>query len=135
MVMTPNTHQKQRRQRNDIFLIVALLAVAVIGIACLFLFRRPGGEVVIYYPSGREYGRYPLGENRVISFTGESADHSNTVVIHDGQVYMESASCPDQLCVKHRPVAYVGETIVCLPHRVVVKIEGNTVASLPDTVA
>ena len=133
--MIPNTHPQKQRQRNDILLIVALVLVAVIGIGCLFLFRKPGREVVIYYPSGTEYGRYPLSENRVISLKEEHTDHMNTVVIHDGQVYMDAASCPDQLCVKHRPVTYAGETIVCLPHRVVVKIEGRSVTPSPDTVA
>jgi hypothetical protein len=38
---------------------------------------------------------------------------------------MTAADCPDKLCVKQRSIAKEGETIVCLPHRVVVKISGG----------
>jgi len=35
------------------------------------------------------------------------------------------ADCPDRLCVKQRAISKQGETIVCLPHRLIVKIEGG----------
>jgi hypothetical protein len=35
---------------------------------------------------------------------------------------MTEADCPDKLCVQEKAVSKNGETIVCLPHRVVVEI-------------
>ena len=35
---------------------------------------------------------------------------------------MESASCPDRLCVKQGTKSQVGDTIVCLPHRLVATV-------------
>ena len=49
----------------------------------------------------------------------------NKVVINDGKVSMTEADCPDELCVKTGKISRVGETIVCLPHRVVVEIKGS----------
>ena len=37
---------------------------------------------------------------------------------------MTDADCPDKLCVKTGRISKTGETIVCLPHRVVVEIIG-----------
>ncbi|MFR4337598.1 MAG: NusG domain II-containing protein [Lachnospira pectinoschiza] len=37
---------------------------------------------------------------------------------------MTDADCPDKLCVKTGMISKTGETIVCLPHRVVVEIIG-----------
>ncbi|HIU48220.1 MAG TPA: NusG domain II-containing protein, partial [Candidatus Avimonoglobus intestinipullorum] len=51
-----------------------------------------------------------------------SVNGTNTVVIHDGEVYMESADCPDQLCVKQGKIHDAGRDIVCLPNRVVVSV-------------
>ena len=38
---------------------------------------------------------------------------------------MERADCPDQVCVRQGAVRYNGESIVCLPHRLIVSIEGG----------
>ena len=35
---------------------------------------------------------------------------------------MEAADCRDQICVRHRAVSAVGESIICLPHKLVVEI-------------
>ena len=35
---------------------------------------------------------------------------------------MTDADCPDKICVNHATISDVGESIVCLPHRVVVEI-------------
>ena len=43
---------------------------------------------------------------------------------------MAEASCPDQLCVHQPAIRYHGQTIVCLPHRVSVTIEGGEEAPL-----
>ena len=45
--------------------------------------------------------------------------------IKDGKVTMISAQCPDQLCRKQGPVFRPGETIVCLPNKVVLEIKGS----------
>jgi len=45
-----------------------------------------------------------------------------TLVINKGEVYMESADCPNQICVHHSRISRKGETIVCLPNRVVIEI-------------
>ena len=36
---------------------------------------------------------------------------------------MEKADCPDQVCVRHSAISRNGESIICLPHEVVVSIE------------
>ena len=37
--------------------------------------------------------------------------------VQDGEIYMESAECPDQICVEHGPLRPGGTPIVCLPNR------------------
>ena len=38
---------------------------------------------------------------------------------------MYEADCPDQICYSPEFVSKPGETIVCLPHRVVVEVKGE----------
>lgn len=44
------------------------------------------------------------------------------LVISDGRADMESADCPNQICVHHSAISHTGETIVCLPNRVVIEV-------------
>lgn len=52
------------------------------------------------------------------------AGGTNTIRIEPGRVRMAAADCPDQICVRMGWSS--GQTIVCLPHRVVLRFKENT---------
>lgn len=56
---------------------------------------------------------------------GEGESFRNLLVIKDGKASMKEADCPDKICVAHKPICKKGETIVCLPHKVVVEVRGE----------
>ena len=72
---------------------------------------------------GTETARYPLDKDLRIDIETEGG-HVNTLVIEDGKAFIEKADCPDGLCVKQGRIFEEGETVICLPHKVVVRIEG-----------
>ncbi len=43
---------------------------------------------------------------------------------HDG-VYMENANCPDKLCVHQGRISKTGQSIICLPNKIIVEIVGK----------
>lgn len=49
----------------------------------------------------------------------------NTLEVKDGRIRIKSANCPDQICVRTGFISKPGETIVCLPHRLVVEIQSE----------
>lgn len=49
----------------------------------------------------------------------------NLVYLSTEGVRMESADCRDQICVHHRPLTGGGDSIICLPHRLVVELTGG----------
>ncbi len=55
----------------------------------------------------------------------QDSGYENTVGIDHEVVKMQEANCPDQLCVHFQPTTRDGETITCLPHRVVLQIVGG----------
>ena len=108
--------------RNDIIFFAALLLMAAAGLVYLFVFR-DSGNVVEVTVDGEVYGVYSLSENITCEIrTGKNDENINRFVIADGKVYMQDASCPDGICVAHRPIFRDGESIVCLPNRVVVTV-------------
>lgn len=104
-------------KKNDL-----ILAAAVILIACAVLayqyFGRSGGEQYITITvDGELYGTFSLDKDRTVRI-----NDTNRLVIRDGKAEMEWADCPDQICVDHRPVNLNGESIICLPNKVVVSV-------------
>ena len=106
-------------------LIGALLVVAVAGMLVIQALREEGAQVVITW-NGEVEGTYPLDEDQTFVFEGESGGY-NVVTIEDGFVFMEEANCPDQICVKHKPLNQTADPIVCLPNKLVVEV------SAPDS--
>lgn len=112
----------KRKVRNDIILVGGLLIIAAIGIFYLFVLRKTGDSVNVTV-DGKTYKTFSLSENVIEDiYTGENKEHLNRLIIKDGKAYMETATCPDGICVEHNPVYRDGESIVCLPNRVVVTV-------------
>ena len=106
-------------KKGDIILVLVILLVAgsAFGIYT-FLSGHDGGAVVIYV-DGEEEGRYRLDKDRTVEINGGT----NTLRIDDGSARMETARCPDQICVRHKAISRNGENIICLPYKIVVSIE------------
>lgn len=54
----------------------------------------------------------------------ESEFGYNLIEIGDEEVRVIEASCPDKIDVKQGYISRVGETIVCLPNKMVIEIKG-----------
>ena len=120
-----------KKLKNDlIFISVLLLLVCAFAIG-YFLFR-PEGDTVIVTVGGEFYGEYSLYEDRTVSIHKENTE--NIFVIRDGKVYMESASCPDGICAKHRGIFRDGDSIICLPNQVVITVDLQQKEEAPDIV-
>lgn len=112
-------------KKNDL-----ILAAAVILAACAILafqyFGRSGGEQYVEITvDGEPYGTFSLNEDRTVRI-----NETNHLVISGGSAVMEWADCPDQICVDHRPVSSDGESIICLPNKVVVSVVSSEESSL-----
>ena len=122
----------KKRLRNDILLIAFVLVICAVGCLYLFVFRQ-SGDMVQVTVDGTLYGTYSLSEDRVEDIYS-GADSHNRLIIRDGKAIMETATCPDGICVAHNPIFRVGESIVCLPNRVVVTVVNSSDADAPDIV-
>ena len=110
----------KRKTKNDIILAVIVIAVAAIGLLLLNVFKTEGSFAVVKI-EGKETARYPLSVNtEVVIETGDNG--KNTLVIENNKAFIKDANCPDKICEGHSKISYKGETIVCLPHKVVIEI-------------
>ena len=106
--------------KNDILLVGGLLLLSLAAFLFWRLKEAPGKTAVVRL-NGEITARYLLSENgRYLLNEG-----GNVLVIRDGCAFMESADCPDKICADHARIHYDHETIVCLPHKLVVEIKGG----------
>jgi hypothetical protein len=127
-------NQVNRKNRNDVLFIAVLLLIVVLAGAAFFFLRGEGDSVTVSV-DGKHYGTYPLRTDLTLSIrTGEEGDQENLLVIRDGKALVESATCPDGICAAHKPISREGESIVCLPHRVVITVH-TTDGEEPDIIA
>ncbi len=131
---TPTVKNGGRLFRNDfIFIAALLLIVSALGL-CFYLFRGEGNTVVVTVDK-KEFGRYPLSEDTIVEIhTGKGGEELNRLVIKDGKAYVETATCPDGICAGHKPISREGESIVCLPHKVVITIYSTETNEEPDII-
>ena len=122
-----------RRRRNDwIFVLSLLLVVSLAGVALFVL--RGEGDTVIVTVEGEIYGTYPLDRDITVEIrTGY--EERNVLVIREGKARVEEATCPDGICAAHKPISREGESIVCLPHRVVITVHAENGDQEPDIIA
>lgn len=113
------TAETKRRIFNDTLLILAIALIAVLTCVIVYCSLGEGGRAVVEL-DGKELGSYPLSEDTEVRIGSELGE--NILVIKDGKAYVSSADCPDGICVSHYPISREGETIVCLPHRLVIRI-------------
>ena len=78
---------------------------------------------------GQETAVYPLDEELEITIEGMNGG-KNMLVVQNGTAAIIEADCPDKLCVNQGGIHRSGETIVCLPHRVVIEIQDGETAAV-----
>ncbi len=106
--------------KNDIIMIGVLVLCGAIITLALLLTRHEGSQVVVSV-DGKEIASFPLDKDITYEIDGYEGGH-NTLIIKDGAAYMSDASCPDHLCMGMGKISKNGQSIICLPNRVVVEI-------------
>lgn len=123
---------KNMLNKKDCILIIAVLFAAAVSALSMALYQGTEGQTIRITIDGEIYGEYNLSEDQTITINGVHG--YNSVVIESGAAYMDAADCPDKYCVEYKPVSKGNETIICLPHRLVVEVIGGKDAGQPDVI-
>ncbi len=103
--------------RLDLILIAAVLAVAILfGVAMLFLRSAGAMEVTV------EIDGQTVAILRLDTDTELPLSTGHTVIVKNGAVYVAQAPCRDLICEKTPPADRAGDTIVCLPCKVIITV-------------
>ena len=123
--MTNTSASGTKKTKREIILTIAVVATALVIWLFFTLFygktEHPKVEIVV---GGKVTQTYDLYVDQTVEIKGEFGN-SNTLVIKDKSCYMSCANCPDQVCVLLGKISKNGESIICLPHELVVRISSS----------
>ena len=98
-------------------------SVIFFSLAMFFLMKVAGdtpGNYIVIRKDGELYGTYDLHKEQVIEI--EQGEFYNKIHIRGGMAYMEEANCPDGYCERQQEIHLEKQTIICLPHKLVVEV-------------
>lgn len=112
--------------KGDKFLIVFVIILAIVS--TLFIRRQAfssTGKYISVQVNGKEIKKI-IFDSKIIGNTIpiQSEYGYNLILIGDEEVRVIEADCPDKIDVKQGYISRIGETIVCLPNKMVVEIKG-----------
>jgi hypothetical protein len=110
-------------------------ALIVSAAVALLLRQSPVGRVGIYQ-NGVLIRTLDLSEIiEPYSFEVESEAGKNVIAVEQGRVCILDADCPDGSCIRQGWISGGATPRVCLPHRLVIKPDGNHQSPAGDGLA
>ena len=116
---------ENKKIKRDAVLVLLCIIISAAVYFIINIYVKKDGAYAVVKVDGEIIRSLELNKNTSVIVHGYQGG-SNTIVVDNGQVYMTDADCPDKLCERTGRISRTGESIVCLPHRVVVEIQGNT---------
>lgn len=120
-------------KKNDIYLAAAAIAAAFLLWMIQYFVLSSQGHQITIMQNGEVVGTYSLAEESMLTFTDERGGR-NVLVIQGGEAYMSEADCPDGLCMRQKAITKRGESIICLPHRLVAEVTAGEEAEMDAVV-
>ena len=121
--------KKQRFFGNSLkkgdFLIFFLIAATVISAAIGFYKAPLSAHTVTIYVDSREYATYAISENTEKIVTLQTDFGYNQIKLQSNTVQITESDCHGHDCVQMGTVSQAGDMLICLPHKLMVVLEGG----------
>lgn len=108
--------------RSDLFLILTLVFFSIMSFLWIQIFNKPGQWIKIYSVD-KPVERVLLNIDRDINIRGNLG--VTVLRIQDGSAWIIRSPCPQKLCMHMGKISRDGESLVCLPNKVMLLIEKN----------
>ena len=113
--------------RNAKIILILLLSAAALSAGIIFMQKKqttsPVAQITL---DGELLREIPLDQvEESYSFTVDTDEGSNTILVEPGRIRVSEANCPDQVCVNQGFISDGTVPVVCLPHKLMIEIVGG----------
>ena len=122
-----------KRRKKEIIAVLILVLIAVVSFVCIRFFVEGEGKYVKVYVNEKLTKTFDLTKDR--EYFIETKFGYNLLIIKNERARILDADCPNKICVNKGYISKNGESIICLPHHVVVTVESsedNNVDAIAD---
>ena len=115
---------------HKILIAIISLIICVSAAATYIAYRYSGGKTAEVYSAGEKIAEISLRNiDSPYEYPIEKDGHTNILLVEEGRISMKSADCPDKLCVKQGEISSGAYPIVCLPNKIVIRINSDNSAA------
>lgn len=118
-----------KRKRNTILFLIILFLIICLGFLIQKYYLGKSGTSAIIEQDGETVAELDLNKDTEL-FLNDGNGGSNTITVHNGQISVTEANCPDLVCVRTGAISETGEVIACLPHKLIITISSDQTNSL-----
>ena len=111
-----------KKYRNDLLLFAGLAVLVGVLFLVVFSMKKTGHTVTVEV-DGEQVYEFLLSEE--VTLPIRTKEGGNVLRVSGGEAWIESADCRDKICVHRGKIRDSGETIVCLPHKLVVTVRAG----------
>lgn len=112
---------KDNKKKRELLLVIGILVIAGgFYISNLVMNRKPAVMVEVSV-DGTVVEQLDLKKDTEVTIESRGGG-TNHLVIQDGQVFIDDASCPDKVCIHQGKIGKNGDMIVCLPNLMIAKV-------------
>ena len=124
MSTKPSSPELRPNRYDALVVLVVLALAAALAVRPFLAARAPqsGALTVVVSADGQELDRLPLAQFGTHTYANNG--YTLTVTAAGGAVSVTQSDCPGQDCVHSGAVSRAGQSIVCLPARIVVELVG-----------
>lgn len=112
--------------KSDIRLIIIILAISIISLGVLFIFKNDNPKVALVYYEDELVLRIDLSLDGAHEYRVDGYNGQMVIKTDNGRIKVEEEDSPLHICSRQGWIEESYEVIVCLPNKVVIKIEDET---------
>ena len=109
----------------DILVVLAVVALAAASALTVWPGRDSGSLTAVVTADGEELDRFAPADLAADPRTYTHNGYTLTVTAEDGGLRVSEADCPTQDCVHTGAISRSGQSIVCLPARIIIQLTGG----------
>ena len=109
----------------DILVVLAVVALAAASALTVRPGRDSGSLTAVVTADGEELDRFAPADLAAGPRTYTHNGYTLTVTAEDGGLRVSEADCPTQDCVHTGAISRSGQSIVCLPARIIIQLTGG----------